>query len=230
MARKPRLDVLGIPQHVVQRGNNREPVFFAERDYRAYLRWLDVGAKHYGLEIHAYVLMTNHVHLLVTQQRHKAISRTMQHLGRYYVPYVNRTYRRTGTLWEGRHKASLVDSESYILNCHRYIELNPVRAGLVERPDAYPWSSYHANALGDGCELLTPHREVLGLANCDAERHKVYRSLFNHALSTKTLDEIRQSLERNHVLGDERFRAKVERMLNRRIGTGRRGRPRKDSE
>jgi putative transposase len=149
MARKPRIALAGYAQHVVQRGNNRQATFFAEADYRYYLDCLAEASAKYDCALHAYVLMTNHVHLLVTPNQTDGIARMMQSVGRRYVQYVNYCNKRSGTLWEGRYKASLVQSERYLLVCSRYIELNPVRAGMVTRPEAYRWSSYRANALGE---------------------------------------------------------------------------------
>ena len=148
MARLQRIVVPGQALHIVQRGNNRQAVFFAEEDYLFYLDSLGRAAENTGCQIHAYVLMSNHVHLLVTPQSEEGPSRLMQSVGRSYVRYVNAAYRRSGTLWEGRFKSALIDSERYLLVCSRYIELNPVRARMVERPDDYRWSSYRANALG----------------------------------------------------------------------------------
>lgn len=134
MARKPRINLLGIPQHVIHRGHNREPCFYAEEDYSVYLEFLQLTSERTGCRIHAYVLMTNHVHLLVTPMLDYGISAMMQGLGKRYVQYINASYRRSGTLWEGRYKASLIDSQAYLLSCIRYIELNPVRADMVIAP------------------------------------------------------------------------------------------------
>ena len=150
MARLPRFVIPGQPQHVIVRGNNREPIFYADEDYRFYLEKLQEACQKHACDVHAYVLMTNHVHLLLTPQREDSLSKVIQMLGRYYVQYFNYTYKRTGTLWEGRYKATLIDSEVYALVCYRYIELNPVRAEMVGHPAAYPWSSYPYNALGGG--------------------------------------------------------------------------------
>ncbi|WP_218190334.1 transposase [Pseudomonas sp. CC6-YY-74] len=140
MPRKQRMYLPGVPAHVVPRGNNRDACFFHEDDYRFYLAVLAEGLKRYRVALHAYVLMT--------PADETGISRVMQHVGRMYVLYINRTYQRTGTLWEGRHKASLVNAAEYLLSCYRYIELNPVRAGLVAAPEAYPWSSYRWHGWG----------------------------------------------------------------------------------
>ncbi len=166
MPRKRRFFLPGVPVHVVQRGNNRQAVFFDDNDYRAYLDWLGRAAGEHRCSIHAYVLMTNHVHLLMTPADGQAISATLQALGRRFVPCINHSYRRTGTLWEGRFKASPVQQEGYLLACYRYIELNPVRAQMVDKPDDYPWSSYRVNALGEHNPLLSPHPLYLALGGC----------------------------------------------------------------
>lgn len=154
MARLPRFDVPGYPQHVIQRGNNRSIIFAGEEDYTFYLEKLGEACKKYQCDLHAYVLMTNHVHLLMTPHLKGSIGKVMQMLGRYYVQYFNYQYNRTGTLWEGRYKATVLDSEQYLLSCSRYIELNPVRADIVKHPADYPWSSYHCNALGESNSLI----------------------------------------------------------------------------
>src|SRR5687768_4695644 len=159
MARRPRLRMSGVPQHVIQRGNNRQATFFAEEDYRFYLACLQEAARKHDCAIHAYVLMTNHVHLLVTPQGPDAMSLVMRDLGRRYVQYINFTYGRSGTLWEGRFKSILVDAQRYFFTCCRYIELNPVRAGMVAHPEEYRWSSHCFNALGHEDHLLSAHHE-----------------------------------------------------------------------
>jgi putative transposase len=157
MPRKSRFNLVGLPQHVIQRGNNREPCFFDKSDYSRYLEDVKSSAKKFNCRIHAYVLMTNHVHMLVTPMAEYAVSEMMQSLGRRYVRYINKTYKRTGTLWEGRFKASLIDSEQYLLSCIRYIELNPVRASMVEHPGEYQWSSYPINAQNQKSKLIESH-------------------------------------------------------------------------
>ncbi|WP_228766890.1 transposase [Thiomicrorhabdus heinhorstiae] len=154
MARLPHFTILGQPQHVIVRGNNREPIFYADADYLFYLEKLQQACEKHHCDLHAYVLMTNHVHLLITPNTENGISKAMQMIGRYYVQYFNHTYQRTGTLWEGRYKATLIDSEAYALSCYRYIELNPVRADMVSHPAEYPWSSYRYNALGEKYKLI----------------------------------------------------------------------------
>ena len=166
--RKPRFYVPDIPVHVVPRGNDRQAVFYGDADYQAYRHWLREGAQRYGNAIHAYVLMTNHVHLLLSPSGKDSIVRLTQYLGRHYVMYVNYTYGRTGTLWEGRYKASLIQEEAYLLACYRYVELNPVRAEMVNGPSQYRWSSYHHNALGKKDPIVTPHRLYNALSRSDA--------------------------------------------------------------
>ncbi len=148
MPRKPRFYLPGRPTHVMQRGHNRNVVFFADQDYLEYLRCLKQAADQYGCKVHAYILMTNHVHLLVTPERKDSIGQLFQGLGRHYVRYVNETYKRHGGLWEGRHKGNVIQSQAYLLTCMRYIEMNPVRAGMVDHPAKYRWSSYASNILG----------------------------------------------------------------------------------
>jgi len=155
MARLPRLCLSGIPQHIIQRGSNRQACFASAEDFAAYANWLQECADKYDVAVHAWVFMTNHVHLLVTPSSSDGVSKMMQTLGRYYVRYFNNTYRRTGTLWEGRFKSCVIDAEEYLLTCYRYIELNPVRAGMVESPSDYAWSSYGANGLGIDTKLCT---------------------------------------------------------------------------
>ncbi|WP_310451749.1 transposase [Sulfuritalea sp.] len=157
MPRRPRIHLAGIPLHIVQRGHNRDACFFGEDDYHAYRHWLGEALKTSGCQLHAYVLMTNHVHLLLTPPAPEAVTQLVISLGRRYVHYINKTYRRTGTLWDSRYKSSLVQADAYLLLCQRYIELNPVRAAMVDDPAHYRWSSYRANGLGQPDPLLTRH-------------------------------------------------------------------------
>lgn len=225
MPRKPRFNLVGIPQHVIQRGNNREPCFYSEQDYRRYLDDLKTSASKYDCRIHAYVLMTNHVHMLVTPMKDHGISDMMQAQGRRYVYYVNKTYHRTGTLWEGRYKSSLVDSEHYLLTCMRYIELNPVRASMVEHPGEYKWSSYAANAQNGYDGLIERHPTYLGLAATNKDRQTAYRELFRNHMDSDTLHEIRESLNHELVLGRSYFKDKIEEITNRQTRLGVPGRP-----
>jgi REP-associated tyrosine transposase len=157
MPRKPRYFLPDIPTHIVQRGHSRSPVFFENEDYLTYLHYLKEGSERYEVSIHAYVLMTNHIHLLSTSADKEGVGRMMQYIGRYYVPYINYKYGSSGSIWEGRYKANLVQNDGYLLTCMRYIELNPVRADMAKSPGTYRWSSYKYNALGKDDKLITPH-------------------------------------------------------------------------
>ena len=225
MARRPRFNLPGIPQHVIQRGNNREPCFFAEEDYRRYLGDLKLASDKYDCLLHAYVLMTNHVHLLVTPMVDHGISNMMQSVGRRYVHYINKTYQRTGTLWEGRYKSSLVDSEHYVLTCMRYIELNPVRANMVEHPGEYCWSSYSTNGQGELKDMIQSHPIYAQLGSSAEKRQEAYHELFRHRMDNETLQEIRDALNHELVLGRSYFKDKVEKMTKRAARLGNPGRP-----
>jgi REP-associated tyrosine transposase len=225
MPRKPRFVLPGVPMHVVQRGHSREPVFFETEDYEAYLTWLKEGAQKYGCAIHAYVLMANHVHILATPSTKDGVTRMMQLVGRHYVPYINRTYGTSGSLWEGRYKASLVDSEAYLLACMRYIELNPVRAKMVRGPSRYRWSSYRFNGQGAPDPLVTPHPLYQALGRSKKTRLLKYKDLFKERVDQDLLDKIRAALQTGTPLGTEAFRVQVERDLRRTVGHARRGRP-----
>ena len=216
MARLPRLYLPGCAQHVIQRGNNREACFYDEADYKAYLSFLKDAAAKYSVAIHAFVLMSNHVHLLVTPSDEKGVGRMMQAQGRKYVQYFNFTYGRTGTLWEGRYKSTLVDSDSYLLTVYRYIELNPVRANMVAHASEYPWSSYQGNAVGKSVQLLTPHALYQKLGDSDEECQYAYRTLFRGRMAERDLTAIREATNRAWVLGSERFKSQFETETGRR--------------
>ncbi len=228
MPRKPRFYMPGVPVHIVQRGNNKEAIFLDDNDYTVYLDWLKEALQRYECQLHAYVLMTNHVHLLVTPSTKDSISRMMQYTGRRYVPYINHQYNRTGTLWEGRYKSSLVQDELYLLACMRYIELNPVRANMVKTASDYQWSSYHYNALGKNNELVTAHPLYLSLGKDKPSRNKAYRSLFATAMVDNHTEEIRAAWQTGTPLANDRFKAQIEKILNAKIGYARRGRPKKE--
>jgi len=224
--RKPRFNLVGIPQHIIQRGNNRESCFISKQDYLRYLHDLKESAQKHDCRIHAYVLMTNHVHLLVTPMTDNGISHMMQALGRRYVYYFNKNYERTGTLWEGRYKSSLIDSDEYLLTCMRYIELNPVRSNKSKNPDDYPWSSYSVNGLGDKSMLIEPHPLYLDLGKQAKERLSAYRKLFSRPLADAVLHDIRDSLNQELVLGRSSFKDKIEELTQRQTRLGTPGRPR----
>lgn len=225
MPRSLRYELTDVPQHVVQRGNNRQRTFFGDRDCAFYLSALREAAAVHGCAVHAYVLMPNHVHLLMTPLRPKAISKVLQSVGRRYVRYINDRHERTGTLWEGRHKASLVASESYLMNCYRYIELNPVRARLVQGPDHYRWSSHRHNALGQQDALISEHPEYTSLGSGPAERAAVYRQLFGTGPDHRVIEEIRNELNLCRAFGPDSFKARVATALKRPLRPGKAGRP-----
>lgn len=226
MPRRSRIHLDNVPLHIVQRGHNREPCFFAEDDYHSYLHWLGEALAETECALHAYVLMTNHVHLLLTPKQAVAVPKLLISLGRRYVQYVNRAYRRTGTLWDSRYKSSLVQAETYLLACQRYIELNPVRAAMVEDPAHYRWSSYRANGLGQPDARLTPHSLYRALGQNDPDRQTAYRVLFRAQLDRDAIDDIRLALNQSQPLGSERFYSKIEQMTGIRRETRPRGRPR----
>lgn len=225
MARLARLSPVGIPQHIIQRGNNRQACFCCDQDFIAYAGWLKEYARKHYVDIHAWVLMTNHVHLLVTPQTEEGVSKLMQSLGRMYVRYFNREYKRTGTLWEGRFKSCLVQSEDYLLQCYRYIKLNPVRAGMVEDPAEYIWSSYQCNALGKQSTLIKPHDEYLRLGKDVAEREENYRELFKYHVDGQLIKDLREATNKGMALGSERFKEEIEFNYKRRVKPARMGRP-----
>lgn len=225
MPRKPRFFLPDIPAHIVQRGHSREPVFFEDSDYRAYLHWLAEAASRYECAIHAYVLMTNHIHILATPANQQGIGQMMQYIGRHYVPYINYTYGASGSIWEGRYKASLIHDEQYLLTCMRYIELNPVRANMTKTPGQYRWSSHRANAQGKEDKLLTLHPLYLRLGKTNTSRQEAYRALFKAHLDEKDLKDIRAAWQTGTPLGNDHFKERIERKLKAKVGHSRRGRP-----
>jgi len=204
--------------------------FLTEEDYTAYTQDLLDASAHCQCAIHAYVLMTNHVHLLVTGREHNSISRMMQRLGRHYVACFNARYRRTGTLWEGRFKSSLVDTKRYLLTCYRYIELNPVRAAMGAHPRDYRWSSFSCNADGRPDPLAKPHGAYLALGETPVARRNAYRALFASAISDDDMANIRSHVQRQKALGDSRFQAWIEAMVHQGVAIRPRGRPKKQDQ
>ncbi len=228
MPRRPRITIPGIPLHLIQRGNNRQACFFANDDYRLHLNWLEKYAKDSCCLVHAYVLMTNHAHLPIPPKTASAASDLMKQLGQRFVQYINRTYRRSGTLWEGRFRSCLAQEEEYILACYRYIELNPVRANMVSHPAEYTWSSYRANAQGEQ-SIITPHSLYTTLAGNENARQNAYRELFHYELDPGLVDEIRTTTNGNYALGSSRFQKEGAAALGWRVTPGKSGRPKKRS-
>lgn len=229
MPRRARLFMEGTPVHVVQRGNNRQACFYGVEDFQKYLECLQNSALQEGCDVHAYVLMTNHVHLLATPHSPESLPRMMQGIGRRYVRWINSRYRRTGTLWEGRYKTSLVQTGDYVLMCYRYIELNPVRACMVKHPGEYPWSSFQHNGLGQGNLILRHHEQYRSLAHDFDERCTAYRELFRQALTAEQIDLVNVALKYEFPLGDSRFRAEIERANRIKVVRPARGRPGKET-
>lgn len=225
MPRPPRIDLPGVPQHLVVRGNNRGDLFRDDNDRTVFLRYLSHAAQTTDSHIHAFALMTNHVHLLATGNAPGRLSRLIQSVGRRYCQYANRAHERTGTLFEGRFRSSAVDSDRYLFTCMRYIELNPVRAGIVVDPADYPWSSFRKNA---GCEAfgwLVPRDEYFALGPDATARASAYRDLFSRPLDIAELDAIRNGIRKRCPLGSSAFLERVEKALGRPAKPIARGRP-----
>jgi len=227
MPRRPRITIPGIPLHIIQRGNNRQACFFADEDYGLYLDWLQEYSRSTGCAIHAYVLMTNHVHLLLTPTQKESASNLLKRLGQRYVQYINRCYKRSGTLWEGRFRSSILLTDAYLFTCHRYIEMNPVRAGMVNHPGDYHWSSYRANGQGESSEIITPHPLYRDLGCTDDKRRSAYAEFFKHELEQGEIDKIRKATNGNFSLGSDRFQDEIGCMLGRRVVPGQAGRPKR---
>jgi len=203
MSRPPRAFVPGLPVHVIHRGNNRQIIFRDELDYRFFWRCLKETSEDQGLAVNAYVFMSNHVHLMLTPPDTHAISKTLHCASRRYSGYFNERHDRTGTLWEGRFRASIIANDFYFLACHRYIDLNPVRAGLVRAPADYPWSSHRSYAHGESNSLITPHNAIEVLGNTGAERQRRYRALFEQPLEAEALETIRNSARSCRAVGQQ---------------------------
>lgn len=217
MARYPRIDVVGVPQHIVVRGVDRQPCFFGDTDREAYLSFLIDAMARYDVALHAYVLMSNHVHLLATPAALGMISATMKLSSMRYVRHINDLYGRTGTLFEGRFRSSLVQTDRYFLACMRYIELNPVRAGMVRDAADHHWSSYRQHAGLENVPWLSLHDEYRRLARSAAERQRIWRDFVGSEVASSELATVRLHLNKNRVLGDTRFQSQVAAMVGRRV-------------
>ena len=229
MPRKPRFFLPDIPIHAIVRGNDRQVIFAEDADKAAYLEIAKEAAACQQVLIHAYVLMDNHVHWLISSLVAENLSKFMQYVGRKYVPYFNHKYGKSGTLWEGRFKASLVDTEEYLMRCYQYIELNPVRAGMVTYPEAYTWSSYRANALAEINAVVTPHSVYKRLGRTRQLQALAYREGFKEVLDELFIHDIRDAVQTGTPLGNQRFKAQVEGLLGVKVGHAKQGRPRKNS-
>ena len=225
MARLPRLTLPGYPHHVIQRGNNRQAIFSSTADYQTLLDLLDQNAKKFGVAIHAYVLMSNHFHLLVTPQTVEGLPQMMQAVGRRYVRYFNDTQQRSGTLWEGRYKSTLVQTERYLLACMVYIDLNPVRAGLANQAADYPWSSYRHYTGQRVDKLITPHALVWELGNTPFAREAAYAEWVQSGISTAQQTALTASALHGWALGEPDFVTELQKRTQRRVTKSTAGRP-----
>lgn len=225
MARLPRLVVPLQPHHIIQRGHDGLTVFRDTEDHLAFLEWLKEASRQFKVAIHAYVLMPDHVHLLATPSDEQGLARMMQWIGRHYVPYFNQKYGRSGTLWQGRYRATVVDPELYLLAICRYIELNPVRNGLAGAPGEYPWSSYmhHIGAKQDG--LITDHPAYWSIGNTPFDREIAYRQLTEEGLAQEEAGRITDATLKGWALGSDEFKLALERQTRRRVSPAKRGRP-----
>lgn len=229
MPRSPRFDLAYVPQHVIQRGHDGEECFRVPADCRCYLAQLLHASRRWECSVHAYVLMRNHVHLLVAPSRLGALASMMQAIGRNYVNYFNAMYRRSGTLWEGRYKSCLIGAE-YVLTCQRYIELNPVRNGSVPEPLSYPWSSYGSNALGASDPAVVPHAQYLALGLSSEQRAQAYRALFQRDIEADVLRDIRAYVQQQRALGSPVFQSWVEATFGRHARVRPAHRPRRQAD
>lgn len=219
--------------HVIQRGNNRAACFRADSDYLVYLSCLRELSEKHGCAVHAYCLMTNHVHVLMTPKGREGCINLMRDLGQRYVQYFNRRHERSGTLWEGRYHSCLVESARYVLACYRYVELNPVRAGMVGQPGSYPWSSHAANTGARADPFVSAHPEFLALATQDEERPRCYRALFEQEIDALLLQAIRNATNGGYPLTSDEFKTSVIERLGWKIAPGKpgpRGKPNSGSE
>jgi len=230
MPRRARIRIPGVPIHICHRGVDRAQCFFERAHHELYLGLLAEFARPQQCAIHAYVLMTNHVHLLLTPGTVEAASGLMKHVAQRYSQFINRTRKRSGPLWEGRFHSHIVDSSKYLLTCHKYVELNPVRAGMVRSPDEYIWSSYHANALGQPSPFIVPHPIYDALDGTPGKRTVAYRGLFRNELTPEELKKIRGALAAGTVLGSKEFEERMKAALGRPVTPGKPGRPRKTSQ
>jgi putative transposase len=226
MARLARLTVPGYPHHIIQRGNNRQAIFADRADYELLLSILEENAREFKVAVHSYVLMSNHFHLLATPDTADGIPKMMQAVGRRYVRLYNQKHARTGTLWEGRYRSTIIQAERYLLACMVYIDLNPVRAALVVDPAVYPWSS-HAHYVGlRHDKLVTPHALYWELGNTPFARDAAYAELVGAGISSRQKQELSDSALRGWALGEPDYVADLQRRTERRVAKARAGRPR----
>ena len=230
MPRPPRLNLVNIPQHIIQVGHNNLPCFFDDEDYEFYLYSLKRAADQYHVDVHAYALLPSTIHVIATPRILHGVSSMMQSLGRRYVQHVNHRRKRSGTLWGGRYKSSLIDSEAYLLTCYRYVELRPMYLGLAESPEDYLWSSFHHHTGQEKNHLIVDHRLYQDLGETAQERGQKYRSLFRYAFDRRLLDYIAETVKLGQVLGGDAFKDRIEKIVNQRVRPLKRGRPKKNTQ
>lgn len=227
MARLPRLVVPNQPHHILQNGIDRQPIFRDAADHTHFLGWLREAARHFKVAVHAYALLPSQLQLLASPSDSTGLARMMQWVGRHYVPYFNAKYQRAGTLWQGRYKATVIDSENYFLTCSQYIELSPVRLGLAGSPGDYPWSS-HAHHLGMRPDpLIQDHPLFWALGNTPFDREAAYRNLVDQGLSENQWLALETAIAKGWPLGSEKFLNMLAKQASRRVSPARRGRPAK---
>ncbi|MDP2255477.1 MAG: transposase [Polaromonas sp.] len=225
MARLPRLTLPGYPHHVIQRGNNRQAIFLSSADHLVLLGLLEENAQKFGVALHAYVLMSNHFHLLVTPTSDEGLPQMMQAVGRRYVRYFNDSQGRSGTLWEGRYRSTVIETDRYLLACMAYIDLNPVRAGMVKEARDYPWSS-HGHYVGLRTDkLLTPHPLFWELGNTPFAREAAYAELVRAGITLAQQDALTRSSLSGWALGGDDFVADLQKRTDRRVNKAQPGRP-----
>ncbi len=229
MARLPRLNIVDIPQHIVQVGHNNVACFFDNEDYEFYLHSLKLAADQYQVHVHAYVLLPNSIQIVATPKVSQAVSSMMQSVGRRYVQYVNHRYKRSGTLWAGRYKSSLIDSQAYLLSCYRYVELKPTILGEVDDPVDYPWSSFHHHVGSERSHLIQDHKLYLSLGDTYQERAKGYQQLFSYDFDRRLFDYIAETINVGQVLGGDTFKDRIEKIAKLNVRPKKRGRPKKFS-
>ncbi len=227
MARLLRINLPNVPQHIVQTGHNNMPCFFDEADYSFYLDSLKIAADQYFVEVHAYVLLPNTIQLIATPKVATGIPSLMQSVGRRYVQYINHKHQRSGTLWAGRYKSSLIDSSAYLLSCYRYIELRPMYLNLASGPENYPWSSYHHHALGKINHLIIDHKLYKELGKTREERADHYSEGFQYAFDQRLMNYIAETINVGQILGGDQFKSKIEEISQIRLRPKKRGRPKK---
>ncbi|MBC3871074.1 transposase [Undibacterium oligocarboniphilum] len=227
MARLPRLVIPQMLHHLVQRTHEGTQLFRDSEDYTMFLGWLTQGAKQFHIAIHAYVLMPEHLHLLVTPEDAEGLSKLLQWLGRYYVPYFNRKYRRSGSLWQGRYKATVLEAQAFFLPCSLYVESHPLRAGLVADLLDYPWSSYQHHIGLRADPLVSDHPIFWALGNTPFQREANYKEMMQQSLSAAELARLTEATHKGWLLGSPVFEAEMAKLTERRVSPAKRGRPRK---